>query len=161
MVAAALLSSAKDDWRTPGPVLERVRKVGPIGLDPCTARDNPTRARIAFFRRGLELPWQGHGLVYVNPPYGRELPAWVTKVVEESWAGSEIILLVPARTDTRWWGQAYAASASVALWRGRLTFEGAPAPAPFPSCLFYLGPRPHGFDHAFEDKAHIIAGGKS
>lgn len=44
MTAAALMTSArtgtgKDDWRTPECVLERVRMVGPIALDPCASTD--------------------------------------------------------------------------------------------------------------------------
>lgn len=43
---APLMSSAKDDWQTPAEVLELVRKVGPIVLDPCTTVDNPTGAAL-------------------------------------------------------------------------------------------------------------------
>jgi len=46
---APLMSSARtgrgtDGWCTPPEVLERVRRVGPIALDPCTDASNPTGA---------------------------------------------------------------------------------------------------------------------
>jgi hypothetical protein len=33
----ALYSSKKEDWRTPKEVLDVVREVGPIDLDPCAS----------------------------------------------------------------------------------------------------------------------------
>lgn len=166
---ASLLSSVKMDWRTPQCVLERVRCVDDIALDPCTTHDNPCEASAIFVLEragsrggcdGLLLGWCGYGgLVYANTPYGRELPRWVAKTVQEARLGAEIILLVPSRTDTRWWGWAYDACQAVAFWKGRLTFAGAPAPAPFPSCLFYFGERQGRFKRAFGDAARVIPGG--
>ena len=34
--SGTLHSSVKQDWQTPDDVLDVVRQVGPIGLDPCT-----------------------------------------------------------------------------------------------------------------------------
>lgn len=42
---AALMSSAFHGWQTPEHVLELVRAVAPIALDPCTTQKNPTKAR--------------------------------------------------------------------------------------------------------------------
>lgn len=39
-----LFSSQDETWQTPDEILERVRRVAPIALDPCTAVDNPTGA---------------------------------------------------------------------------------------------------------------------
>lgn len=161
---AALLSSVKMDWVTPQCVLERVRRVDDIALDPCTTLDNPCEASAVFTLErhddGLTLGWGGYGgLVYTNPPYGRELPRWAAKATAEARLGAEIILLVPSRTDTRWWGWSYDSCQAIAFWKGRLTFAGAPAPAPFPSCLFYWGERQGRFKRAFSDAARVIPGG--
>ena len=48
------------------------------------------------------------------------------------------VMLLPARTDTRWWESLITADALL-FWRGRLRFVGAPAPAPFPSVIAYWG----------------------
>jgi hypothetical protein len=49
---------------------------------------------------GLSLPW--HGTVFVNPPYGRQLPAWIAKAHAEVEQGNArlVVALIPARTDT-------------------------------------------------------------
>ena len=38
--------------------------------------------------------------MFCNPPYGRALGAWVRKAYEEAQAGTTVVLLIPARTDT-------------------------------------------------------------
>ena len=93
MSADALLSSARQDWRTPEWFLDLVRQVGPITLDPATHYGNPTGAD-AFFAHlppdepvrsmiaaaenfrgecGLSGSWARDGLAFVNPPYGAHL----------------------------------------------------------------------------------------
>jgi phage N-6-adenine-methyltransferase len=152
---AACLSSAKMDWQTPDNVLELVREFGRgvISLDPCTVADNPTGA-LRYYTPdsdGLSQPWDGPGLVFCNPPYGRELGPWAWKMRTEATKGAEIIGLVPARTDTRWWHDYVASADAVLFWRGRLKFKGASASAPFPSALPYWGPRPDHFAYVFRN----------
>ena len=48
--------------------------------------------------------------------------------------GTIVVCLVPARTDTKWF-QDYCLKGEVRFIRGRLTFEGAKNPAPFPSAI--------------------------
>lgn len=154
----ALNSSARHDWRTPRWLVDRIHEVfGGITIDPCAPgdRSNPCRAHVLFRdgqRDGLAESWGGReGLVYVNPPYGRELPRWVDKANEE--LDCEILLLTPARTDTAWFHALAGAADGVTFCflRGRLTFEGAPASAPFPSLLSYMGPREKEFRDGFAD----------
>lgn len=160
----ALNSSVKHDWMTPDNVLELVRQVGPIALDPCTTWENPTGAGTFIFpdqEDGLDAPWAryaGRGLTYVNPPYGRALPFWVKKCVEEAEQGAEIVLLVPARTDTRWAARVFETADVVAFWKGRMRFKGAPASAPFPTMLaFWAGDfgAAERFSEVFAPHAHI------
>lgn len=159
-------------WQTPDVVLELVRKVGPIGLDPCTTKKNPTGARRFFTPRedGLATSWEESGLkvpydapadelAYVNPPYGRGLPEWTGKVIAEGYAmrlsRKALVYLVPARTDTAWWRSASDNANARCLWRGRIRFKGADAGAPFPSAFFYWGPRPHHFCDVFQDHGEV------
>jgi hypothetical protein len=133
--------------------------MGPIMLDPCTTSDNPCFAQRWLSVDGLVQSWKaiaGLGLIYVNPPYGRELPPWVAKCcVEGRSFDCEIILLVPARTDTAWYDNANDSADVLCEWRGRLTFKGAPSPAPFPSAVFYWGPRPYLFCHVFQSHGRM------
>lgn len=158
-------TGGSDIWCTPDVVLERVRRVGPIGLDPCSSRDNPTGATSHVWAPdgdGLEFDWLDHmnavgdGLVYVNPPYS-EAAAWAEKVASESGRGLDIVSLVAARPDSRWFFRlVWDSAAAVCFWKGRLRFVGAPSSAPFPSAVVYHGAAPWVFEAAFHDAGRVI-----
>ena len=60
-----------------------------------------------------------------------------------------VVVLVPARTDTRWfWESVLDGARDVRLLRGRLQFEaeGATAAAPFPSAVVVYAPGVPGHD---------------
>lgn len=137
-------ASGSEHWCTPPEILERVIAVcGSIGLDPCSNGSSIVGARTAWdvHADGLSRSWIGLGSVYVNPPYGDALPVWMGKCALEAAEGAEIVALVPARTETKWFRAVLESPATVGLWRGRVQFLGAPNPAPFPSVLIYWGPR--------------------
>jgi len=106
------LSKASGFWQTNSRLVDLIEKFngGPIALDPCSAPNNPTRAKTFWHppkHDGLKLTWHlpgtRAGLVYVNPPFAgaRE---WSSKAVEESHPRGahriEIIVLLPPRTET-------------------------------------------------------------
>lgn len=160
----ALFMSVDMSWCTPEVVLERVRRMGPIGLDPCSNPRSIVRAREEWRGPpgvdGLAEPWAPHGLVYCNPPYGRGIGQWVAKAALERMDGAEVILLVPARPDTAWWHEAVVPhAAAVCFWRGRLSFLGADQGAPFPSAVVYYGHRFKEFTEAFGDAGWIVPAG--
>jgi len=157
---APLMSSTKLDWETPDKVLDLVRFTfcGPIRLDPCTTSANPTQAQHIYTREnsGLDAKWDSD-FVYANPPYGRELPQWVDKIVTEYLRGCQYMLvLVPARTDTKWFRRLYDFSGALCLFSGRLKFRGAKASAPFPSAMFGLSVNYERFLTVFEDYGIVI-----
>jgi len=94
------------------------------------------------------------GRVWLNPPYGREMPRWIEKAVAEVEAGhcERVVALIPSRTDTKMWQRfvlrelrpmrnvnycvdAHAAVAVVRFLPGRVKFVGTDGPAPFPSAV--------------------------
>lgn len=113
---------------------------------------------------GLKACWRGHGLVYCNPPYGRGVTGpWVRKAVAEfvpslvpafewrtEWRDDELLLLLPASTEVRWWHAVAPLADVVLFFAGRLSFDERPG-APFPSALLYLGPRSGSFRRHFAD----------
>jgi phage N-6-adenine-methyltransferase len=130
-----MASSRTDDWPTDPAVFAALDdEFGPFELDPCASDANATCSR--YFTRdddGLAQTWTGR--VYVNPPYGRELPDWMRKAWESSQTTAELVVcLVPARTDTRWWHD-YALRGEIRFLRGRLKFGPCTNPAPFPSVV--------------------------
>lgn len=89
---------------TPPYVLEPVRASlgGAIALDPCTEPDNPTGATTFYTAEndGASAPWDAP-TIYVNPPYSKARERWVERCIEAATAGSRVVLLMPAATDTR------------------------------------------------------------
>lgn len=77
----------------------------------------------------------------MNPPYGREIGAWMRKAHDESLRGATVVCLVPARTDTAWWHD-YAMRGRIEFLRGRLRFGNAKNSAPFPSAIVVFHPLP-------------------
>ena len=154
----ALHSSKKDTWGTPQLIRDAVYAFAPMDdvHDPCPG-DTPVGAYLLNAHPdGLVKQWPANGVVYVNSPYGTALKHWVNKCAVEAAGGCEIIALVTARPDTRWFAQALNTSQSLCLISGRLTFMGAQHPAPFPSCLFYWGIRARRFNKIFGPLGNIV-----
>ena len=140
-------SSTDHGWQTPPELLAALYTVfGRFSLDPCSPRKTkaPVRARVHFTAAddGLSLPWQG--TVFVNPPYGRTLAAWVAKSRAEVESGNAdtVVALLPARPDTAYWHDHIAGRATVFFLRGRLRFGAGDQSAPFPSALVVWGASP-------------------
>lgn len=49
---------------------------------------------------GLSKRWMNP--TYVNPPYGKGIYKWVEKTFNESKKGNLVVMLIPSRTDTRY-----------------------------------------------------------
>lgn len=77
------------------------------------------------------------GGVWCNPPYGREISEWVKKAYEESQKeyNSFVLMLLPARTDTKWWWEYVQGKATLFFIKGRVKFGDHDVGAPFPSVL--------------------------
>ncbi|MBA3583013.1 MAG: hypothetical protein H0W36_00535 [Gemmatimonadetes bacterium] len=149
---AGLGTSDTAEWYTPPKVIERVvATLGEIDLDPCSnSYGDPRIPAQRHYREsddGLARPWVGR--VYMNPPYGLAIGAWVDKLAEEYESGrcTEAIALVPARTDTSWW--AHLPASLVCFVTGRLAFSDHDTPAPFPSAACYLGKNDKAFAAEF------------
>lgn len=146
-IAGALTTSTSDRRFTPLDLLADIETfLGPGYLDPC-----PAVVAGEQITSGLWLPWRGR--VYVNPPYGRAIGAWIVKAMTEP--VDEMLLLVPARTDAAWFQSLY--DCPICFLRGRLKFSGARFNAPFPSALVYRGQRVSEFCRAFRARGPIVS----
>lgn len=110
---------------TPGYVLEPVRQAlgGVIGLDPCTTPANPVGAEQFYCppADGAAERWPA-ATIFVNPPYSKARERWVHKCIQAAVAGSAVILLMPAATDTRIFQKAMDSATAVVFIRGRVKF---------------------------------------
>lgn len=132
----ALFSSNSDDWETPRDFFKELNAEFKFTLDPCATKETAKCAK--YFTKaqdGLKQPWVGR--IYCNPPYGREVRKWVEKARLEVLRGNAeiVVMLLPARTDVKWFHEHIYGIAELRFIKGRLRFEGAESSAPFPSML--------------------------
>ena len=112
------------DWRTPQKLYNSLNQIFRFNFDPCPV--NPDFD-------GLKINWKQSN--YVNPPYGRKLGLWVKKCFEESQKGKTSVLLIPSRTDTRYWHKYVMKASEIWFIKGRLKFDDQKYPAPFPNVI--------------------------
>lgn len=143
-----LFSSNRMDWGTPQDLFDELNKEFDFTFDPCATVENAKCKRFATVEtNGLVTPWTDER-VFMNPPYGREISRWMEKASTEVMSYCPLVVcLVPSRTDTRWWHSyvwnrhehtTYPWVRELRLLKGRLTFEGAINPAPFPSAIVVM-----------------------
>ena len=122
-----LFSHKTDNWPTPKDFYDELNREFCFDLDPCAdAENHKTPLYFTKEQNGLKQDWSGHR-VFCNPPYGREIGKWVEKAYREGHKDNTIVvLLVPARTDTKWFHDFVFNRAEVRPVKGRLKFGGVP-----------------------------------
>lgn len=126
-----MFSSKTDLWSTPQAFFDELDREFHFTLDVCALPENAKCPR--YFtpeEDGLKQEWTG--VCWCNPPYGRELPKWVEKAAKSS---ATVVMLIPARTDTRWFHDLVLPFTEIRFIKGRLKFGGAVNSAPFPSMI--------------------------
>lgn len=135
MNTKCVFSSKTDNWATPQSFFEELDREFHFTLDPCADDTNHKCSRYFTMKDdGLLQEWSGER-VFCNPPYGREIGKWVEKAYKESQKGAVVVMLIPARTDTRWFHEYIYGKAEIRFVQGRLKFGNAKHNAPFPSMI--------------------------
>lgn len=132
-----LFSSSTDKWETPQHFFDKLDEEFHFTLDPCADEQNHKCEK--YFTKeqdGLLQDWTGER-VFCNPPYGRQVSKWVEKCFNEVYAGNAelAVMLIHARTDTKWFHDFIYHKAEIRFVRGRLKFGGSSENAPFPSMV--------------------------
>lgn len=138
----SVMGSSKDmTWPTPQEWYDYLNLEFGFTLDPCCEHATAKCAKhYTPAEDGLAQPWKDER-VFMNPPYGREIGAWMKKAYEEARDnGALVVCFVPARVDTNWW-HSYAVKGEVRYPKGRVTFAGAEAAAPFPVAIVIFRPK--------------------
>lgn len=134
MNTSLMFSSKSDKWETPQDFFDELNREFGFSLDVCALPGNAKTTRYYTpSQDGLAQPWEG--VVWCNPPYGRQIGKWVERAVLSAEAGAVVVMLLPARTDTKWFHEYIYGKAEIRFVRGRLRFGGAANPAPFPSMV--------------------------
>lgn len=130
-----LFSSAKHDWITPDELFDPLNERYEFTLD--VASDENNHKCDKYFTAeddGLEQDWVGE-TTWCNPPFD-DIAAWVRKNYAESLRDKcNKVLLIPARTDTKYFSIYGSKAAEMYFIQGRLKFSGSKNSAPFPSVV--------------------------
>lgn len=130
-----MFSSKTDLWGTPQDLFDELDAEFHFDLDVCALPENAKCERYYTPEQdGLVQEWAG--TCWCNPPYGRQTGKWVKKASE---CGTTVVMLIPARTDTKWFHDYIYGKEEVRFLRGRLHFVSAGGAvmdaAPFPSMV--------------------------
>lgn len=141
MAGARVSGDSKQDWGTPAPFLDAVKRrldIYNFIWDLAASAENSVvpghffnEEQNSLTRTWLHLgyPDDTTNWLWLNPPY-KDITPWVAKCATESKAGACIACLVPASTGANWWLNHVVNDAYILFLNGRLTFVGADAPYP-------------------------------
>ncbi len=137
-----LTSSGDMTWATPQEWFDYLNLEFKFTLDPCCEHETAKcKHHYTPAEDGLSKSWADER-VFMNPPYGRDLPKWMKKAYEEARDnGTLVVAFVPARVDTDWWHRYAAKASDIRFPKGRVKFVGADASAPFPIAIVIFRPR--------------------
>ncbi|OAW28339.1 DNA N-6-adenine-methyltransferase [Staphylococcus hominis] len=129
-------SSKSNEWATPQNLFDELNDEFNFTLDPCATDENAKCSKYFTIEDdGLSKDWS-NDVVFMNPPYGREIKKWIMKAYEESLNGATVVCLIPARTDTTYWHDFIFGKANdIRFLKGRLKFGNSKNSAPFPSAI--------------------------
>ena len=132
-------SSRTEEWGTPQDLFNKLNDEFGFTLDPCASKENHKCDKYYTIEDdGLKQDWGGQ-IVFINPPYGRQIKEWVKKAYIESLKGAIVVCLIPSRTDTIYWhNYIFPYAEDIRFLKGRLRFvrgNSVGDPAPFPSAI--------------------------
>lgn len=132
-----MFSSKTDDWATPQDFFDKLDAEFLFTLDACAdAKNHKCQRYYTKEENGLLQGWNGER-VFCNPPYGREIGKWIEKAFKEVYTDrcQLCVMLLPARTDTKWFHRWIYHKAEIRFVPGRIKFGGSKNSAPFPSMV--------------------------
>lgn len=144
-------SSVTNEWGTPLKLFEALDREFSFTLDPCSTHENAKcKKHYTEKENGLSQSWDGE-IVFMNPPYGREIGYWIRKAVKSY---ATVVCLIPARTDTKYWHEwIFPYADEIRFLSGRVRFQGGKYSAPFPSAIVVFRPV---FDRKFAMAVPVI-----
>ena len=129
-----VMFSSKTDMRsTPQAFYDKLNEEFKFTLDPCATDENHKCDKYYTKEQDWLEQSRDNEIVFCNPPYWREIKNRVKKWYESR--GGEIVMLLPARTDTSWFHDYIYHKAEIRFIRWRLKFGDGKNSAPFPSMV--------------------------
>jgi len=121
--------SKTNNWGTPKELYKELDQEFHFDHDPCPH---------LYEQDGLKSNWGKSN--FVNPPYDN-IKAWAKKCRDEQIKGNKSVLLIPPRTDTKYFHEYILPFTEIRFIKGRLKFTSLDdkskksSPSPFPSIL--------------------------
>jgi len=134
------MSSKSNEWETPDDFFKNLNKRYGFTVDAAATPENSKcehfftneviyAGHIGLNRSGLNNSWEGES-VYLNPPYGKEIGLWIKKAYQESKKDTKPkVVLIPARTDTKYFSNYCSHAANLFFVQGRLKFDNRSLPS--------------------------------
>lgn len=138
-----MFSSKEQAWETPIDFFKKIDNEFKFDIDVCAIPET-AKCKKYFTPEvdGLKQTWKG--TCWMNPPYGREIGKWIEKAYIESTKGANVVCLIPARTDTKYWHDfIFPYASEIRFIKGRLKFGNSKNSAPFPSALIVFKGKPY------------------
>lgn len=135
MITKGMYTSNSEEWGTPQKFFNRLNEEFNFTLDICASKENAKCPKY-YTKEEDALKKEWGGIIWMNPPYGRQIGNWVKKARDAAQQGTAtVVCLLPARTDTAWWHDYVMKANEIRLIRGRLKFGDGKGSAPFPSAI--------------------------
>lgn len=130
-----MFSRKSDEWPTPQETFDELDAEFHFDLDPCATNENhKCENYFTVEQDGLSKNWGGCR-VFCNPPYS-EIAKWTEKCFREGQKDNTlVVLLIPSRTDTKYFHNFIYHRAEIRFIKGRLRFGDSTENAPFPSMV--------------------------
>lgn len=122
-------TSRSDFWNTPKKLYETIISKGYVDYNPTNSLIVPFDSQTTQFHNKK---------VYINPPFSLlSEPEFVSTIHKLILNGNEVLLLIPSRTDTKYFHKLLEFMPRVYFVKGRLKFNDT-GYAPFPSVFLHF-----------------------
>lgn len=124
----ACFTSDSIHWGTPSKLYKAFLDHGYI--DPCPLHADKDGLKVDYINKKL----------YINPPF-KDLDKWVDYAYRQFDNGCDVTILMPSRTDTKYFHKLADLGPFIYFIKGRLNFNDVKNSAPFPTILVCLKQR--------------------
>lgn len=130
--------SAKQEWETPQSLFDKLNEEFFFEFD--LAADVTNAKCEKFYDESVDaLTQEWEGVCWLNPPYGSKKHKLVDWIKKAYCGDAVVVMLIPARTNTRWWKDYCMNAKEVRFICGRPKFGDATHGLPQPLALVIFG----------------------
>jgi phage N-6-adenine-methyltransferase len=131
--------TVNQSWETPQWLFDKLDEEFHFNID-LAADSHNTKVGLFIGKDEDALTKKWNCVGWLNPPYGdsskNSLKVWVKKAYDESREnGGIIVMLIPARTNTKWWHDYCMTAGEVRFIEGRPKFKGCTHGLPQPLAI--------------------------